>query len=545
VGKEKDLLPASDANPQGFWEHMAVVDINKAILNSIGLDWVSADQFDLKKIRPAQKKNLSAQIKEIVKNFNRHEVWAIKDPRFCITLPLWKKNLPNALIIVCVRHPMEIAKSLEKRNGIPLSVGCALWESYTRALIENCAGMEYLVVSYPELIDTPQIETKRIVTWLQNHNVPGISPISAQMLQKISNPRLYRQHFNEKENTNILTEDQQTLFAAFRKRTVPLPTKIQEGSRLSQDLIELFNINRKLSKKLKDTFSDPEEGVNSSAISTSDKEISFFQLEKMIKENESAMAKQLTHRKEQKTRILQLKEIINKKDIIRTNLTDKIQEKSGRVAQLKEILEGNQITISEQATQLQELKENLTELNKELNTARADIENHLKSIKDQTARIAQLKSAEIEKDATLEQQSTQNQEFLREIQRLEKAAEENQATNAQQSAHVEKQAKRINEFEETTKKNEAAITRQSKHIQEQESTIAQFEGIIKKSGDEIEYLRAELGELQQQMNETRDLITQLDKEVVNPFGIFIFGNKMAKNILALIKKKFASSTKFS
>jgi hypothetical protein len=511
VGKEKDLLPASDANPQGFWEHMAVVDINKAILNSIGLDWISADQFDLKKIPPTTKKNLSAQIKEIVKNFNRHEVWAIKDPRLCMILPLWKKHLPNALIFVCVRHPMEIAKSLEKRNGLPLSVGCAIWESYTRALIENCKGMECLVVSYSELIDTPQTETKRIVTWLQNHDVPGISPISAQMLQKISNPRLYRQHFNEKKSTNILTEDQQTLFAEFRKRTVPLPNKIQEGSRLSQDLLELFNINRKLSKNLKEAFRDPEGGMDASAASTPDKEMSFFQLEKMVKK--------------QKAHILRLKESTKKINGIKLRLAEKVQEKNGRITQLKEILNGNEFIIKQQVEQLQKQKIEVDELNQKANIAQASAKQQLKQTQDQSLKIAELEKTAKEKELILEKRSAETQEYLARIEHLGKAAAENKAILAKQIKQIQEQKASHEKLKEIANDRKTTIRNLDKANHDQAHQISQLETIIKKNEETISHQIGTINELKKHVEDVQKLASSLEAEGKKALGVFMVGGK--------------------
>ncbi len=47
--------------------------------------------------------------------------WGFKDPRTCITLPLWLEFIDNPRIIGMKRDSMEVAESLYKRNRIPIN----------------------------------------------------------------------------------------------------------------------------------------------------------------------------------------------------------------------------------------------------------------------------------------------------------------------------------------------------------------------------------------------------------------------------------------
>jgi hypothetical protein len=55
-----------------------------------------------------------------------------------VTYPVWKGVLPAAhSIVVCIRHPLNVARSLARREGWPLQQGLALWRDYNLHLTEH------------------------------------------------------------------------------------------------------------------------------------------------------------------------------------------------------------------------------------------------------------------------------------------------------------------------------------------------------------------------------------------------------------------------
>jgi Fic family protein len=49
-----------------------------------------------------------------------------------LTLQLWQPLLQTPLAVHVLRHPLEVAASLQARNTFPIPVGLALWELYRR-----------------------------------------------------------------------------------------------------------------------------------------------------------------------------------------------------------------------------------------------------------------------------------------------------------------------------------------------------------------------------------------------------------------------------
>jgi hypothetical protein len=82
-------------------------------------------------------------------------VCAAKDPRFCLTLPFWLDVCGEIglAVKVCVisRAPLEVARSLLKRDGFPLGYGLRLCSAY-RAALASALPADALQVSYGELL---------------------------------------------------------------------------------------------------------------------------------------------------------------------------------------------------------------------------------------------------------------------------------------------------------------------------------------------------------------------------------------------------------
>ena len=85
------LLPSADDNARGFWEHQDAVLINERLLSALGRNW-----FDLRELphgwlsTPAASE-AKLQLKELfTREFGGPVIWAVKDPRICRLLPLWR-----------------------------------------------------------------------------------------------------------------------------------------------------------------------------------------------------------------------------------------------------------------------------------------------------------------------------------------------------------------------------------------------------------------------------------------------------------------------
>jgi hypothetical protein len=84
------------------------------------------------------------------------EPFVFKDPRICLTLPFWRTVIapPEAAVLV-YRDPLEVAGSMQARNGITLTHGLALWERYVRSAAASLDGIPTLVVGFDRVLSDP------------------------------------------------------------------------------------------------------------------------------------------------------------------------------------------------------------------------------------------------------------------------------------------------------------------------------------------------------------------------------------------------------
>lgn len=85
-------------------------------------------------------------------------VWGWKDPRNCLTLPVWLSIYPNARVLHVVRDGRAVALSLAERDGLDPSFGLALWGAYVGRAEQALAALpesRRLTVRYEDLSDAP------------------------------------------------------------------------------------------------------------------------------------------------------------------------------------------------------------------------------------------------------------------------------------------------------------------------------------------------------------------------------------------------------
>ena len=146
-----------DDNPSGFWESRRLVAVNDQVLAHFGGTWAEPPELPpgwaaLPGLAPLRREARRC----FALSYPTRE-WVWKDPRACLTLPFWRSLLRGRLAaIVVVRHPLEVARSLEKRNRMPLAAGLALWDRYMRDAVAGLGDLPALYVHYDSLLEDPR-----------------------------------------------------------------------------------------------------------------------------------------------------------------------------------------------------------------------------------------------------------------------------------------------------------------------------------------------------------------------------------------------------
>jgi hypothetical protein len=160
------LLGHTKINAKGFWENKEVIDIHDRILGHLNSAWFDArplpDQWWLNpELVPYEDRIVSI----LERDFKDQPIIALKDPRLCRLLPLWlgilKKRGVDAACILALRSPVEVAKSLVKRDGFDGGASSFMWLSYVLESEYHSRGLPRTIVCYDELLaNWPEVAAK-------------------------------------------------------------------------------------------------------------------------------------------------------------------------------------------------------------------------------------------------------------------------------------------------------------------------------------------------------------------------------------------------
>ncbi len=118
-------------NRKGNRENQDIVDLHDAVLASNSGSW------DHPPARVQWQAEHIDQARAILASHAANPCWGFKDPRALLALDQWKILVPDIQFIGIYRHPMAVAKSLQKRGHLPIADGLALWQHYNKLLLRE------------------------------------------------------------------------------------------------------------------------------------------------------------------------------------------------------------------------------------------------------------------------------------------------------------------------------------------------------------------------------------------------------------------------
>jgi len=151
------LLPPAEDNRSGFWEHADVVSLHEELLSDFGRVWHDARALPEGWLLSAAARKARGKLAELIANdFDGSTLWAVKDPRLCRFVPLWREVLLEsgleAAALLVVRHPAEVARSLHIREGLRSETTYLNWLEHFAEAESATRGMPRALLSYNGLL---------------------------------------------------------------------------------------------------------------------------------------------------------------------------------------------------------------------------------------------------------------------------------------------------------------------------------------------------------------------------------------------------------
>ncbi|MEO3479090.1 hypothetical protein AAFO90_15580 [Phaeobacter sp. CAU 1743] len=192
----KTLMLGNETNPTGHWESVEIRALNDDILASGGSQWQDWQAFNPNWYKTPKPHEFQARALKVLQDeFGSSSLFVFKDPRVCRIFPFWRDTFTAAgidpKIILTVRHPQEVAASLERRkdNGIPVLVGLLLWLRHMLEAEADTRGMTRATVSFDRLLQDPigiaeNLQDELGLFW------PSLSELQADVIRGYMDPSL-------------------------------------------------------------------------------------------------------------------------------------------------------------------------------------------------------------------------------------------------------------------------------------------------------------------------------------------------------------------
>jgi hypothetical protein len=166
MGEDDLFSPAQRSDtPSGLFENPRFRILNDRIAERQGYV-VRSWNPEIPSCRPGAITRL--RMRRLIRNYeDRHSVWGFKDPRTCLTLDSWLREiervgaLEDTKIVYTVRDPDAVARSLVNRNRIDVPTALRLWKTYNERAIASIDAWPLPThdLTYEDLCDHPERTT--------------------------------------------------------------------------------------------------------------------------------------------------------------------------------------------------------------------------------------------------------------------------------------------------------------------------------------------------------------------------------------------------
>ena len=171
-GPEDHLALPYINNPKGSWEHKLITEVNREIVSLLGGNWHQPPALPPRWENTSEFQKLREHAKDMIQQeFTDEKMWGWKDPLTCLTLPFWLTLVQPTHYVICLRNPMDVARSLERRDGFPLEKGLYLWLHYIKFALKYTAEQQRFFVFPENWMNCWQDELQNLSLFIGEHKM--------------------------------------------------------------------------------------------------------------------------------------------------------------------------------------------------------------------------------------------------------------------------------------------------------------------------------------------------------------------------------------
>ena len=165
---DRFLAPGED-NPKGFWEDKDFERVNREMFEFLGASWDRLTPFTPEECAQLGSAGFTDRATALLAaKLPSSGVFAFKHPRTAKIFPFWRevfcRGSHETCYLLAVRHPLSVAESLTKRDGMDKLYGCLMWLGHVLPSLALPSGCPAMVSDYDLLMANPEGELRRIAT---------------------------------------------------------------------------------------------------------------------------------------------------------------------------------------------------------------------------------------------------------------------------------------------------------------------------------------------------------------------------------------------
>lgn len=168
-----DAFHATDIgiNDKGYWEDRDIHTLDVEMLKCLDREWHHLAEIGERDVAALRERGYFDRAVALLKEKTRNRAhFAFKDPRLGKLLPFWLDVFAHCRFdvgyVIALRHPLSVASSLAKRDGIEPEHAYLLWFCHIATSLSGSAGQRRVLVDYDDLMDAPERELRRMAQGL-------------------------------------------------------------------------------------------------------------------------------------------------------------------------------------------------------------------------------------------------------------------------------------------------------------------------------------------------------------------------------------------
>jgi len=231
------LIPPRPDNPKGFFEDSRCVNTNIKLLRNFGTDGTGGVALPVNWKEHPEVQALRPRMKEILGALGRKQVYAIKDPRLSLTAELWFEvaaSLGQEIkVVVAARHPLQVAKSLEKRDNLARFRAYLSWLLHTIQAVRLAGSYPHAYLAFEDLQTQTDECVARLVKLVARPQRFFVDEQRRAAIEEFLDPSLVNSRDTVDEDFPDLGRELSTLYEALSKGDeVAFKRCLQQGSLL-------------------------------------------------------------------------------------------------------------------------------------------------------------------------------------------------------------------------------------------------------------------------------------------------------------------------